>query len=46
MLDLVDDRALAQLREEAAGVRLGKVALVGHLQVRVPFNRPRPERSG
>ena len=35
MLDLVDDRALAQLREEAAGVRLGDVALVGRFQVGV-----------
>ncbi len=35
MLDLVDDRALAQLREEAARVRLGKVALVGRLQIGV-----------
>ena len=35
MLDLVDDRALAQLREEAARVRLGEVALVGRLQIGV-----------
>ena len=35
MLDLVDDRAFAQLREKAAGVRLGEVALVGRFQIGV-----------
>ena len=39
MLDLVDDGALAKLRDEAAGIGFGEVSLVGRFEVDVPEMR-------